>query len=84
MTNIQERSINRLETICLYALAAILLPGLLGCDEKSSMKSYQERRSDYLLRSVVVDPVTGCQYLNVDRGITPRLDSAGKPMCGDK
>ena len=31
---------------------------------------------------VHVDPETGCQYLVVDRGVTPRFDRAGRPMCG--
>ncbi len=27
------------------------------------------------------DHGTGCQYLRAGDGLTPRLDSAGKPMC---
>lgn len=32
--------------------------------------------------SVYVDHGTGCQYIGRFWHVTPRLDAAGKPMCG--
>lgn len=35
--------------------------------------------------NVETDPQTGCQYLVMSSGVTPRLNAAGKPMgCGAK
>lgn len=41
-------------------------------------------RDEYVTASVfVVDPVSGCQYIQSYSGtLTPRLDSLGKQMCG--
>lgn len=63
------------------ALMVVLVATLsvTGCkiEEREPYKALSSRPS------LFTDPVTGCQYIVMqDRGVTPRLNIEGKPMCG--
>ncbi len=34
-----------------------------------------------LMGTVLLDKVTGCEYINIGDFLTPRLDAGGVPMC---
>lgn len=59
--------------------AAVLLG---GCDQVAPSEQDQMYTRSGLILST--DSDTGCQYIRVPGagGITPRLDSDGRPMCG--
>lgn len=67
---------DRLGWILLLACGVWLLSWLQPLDSTDG----RDARSGMRLR---VDYGTGCQYLESTWGsLTPRLDEAGKPMCG--
>lgn len=71
----------------LYFCAMILMSFLSGLinrytDIGRDATDPPHGRSDM---KILTDHETGCQYLAGARGgLTPRLDSSGKPMCGKK
>lgn len=68
-----------------FLLAAGLIVAILlsGCDEPPYVDTDDPPARSGL--SVYTDHGTGCQYLerHIYGGITPRLGSDGKPMCGE-
>lgn len=62
----------------------ILLFLLTGCVSAYSSGEGKtlEREMEYRGLGIVTDTKTGCQYiLQIDAGVTPRLDSDGEPFC---
>lgn len=59
------------------AILVLMLAALaqIGCGKKDDSPRVQKT-------SVFTDSATGCQYLQGGGGITPRLDAAGKHICG--
>lgn len=78
--------------VCALLLAGCSVSASLDSRE-ASVKDTPQSRYQWMSASGSVkqgriqdfkDSVTGCMYIFVSRrAITPRLDSMGKPMCGE-
>lgn len=74
-----------LGTLACYAVAVVSIVTaavlLGGCEMRVEQ---QDQVSDVSMMEVYADHQTGCQYLRPRgySGLTPRLDSDGRPMCG--
>lgn len=65
------------------AFALALAVGVAGCDRIEQEGSHGYIYLNGLRFEVLIDRITGCQYLYAYKGgITIRYHSTGKPMCG--
>jgi protein involved in sex pheromone biosynthesis len=69
-------------TLILLLIASILL--ITGCSSSvydSGEGTKLKREMEFRALGIVIDKETGCQYImQIDSGITPRLESDGKVM----
>ncbi len=67
----------------LSAVSIVVLIAFTGVIFYPIVKAYTREPSNPVVSGarITVDKQTGCSYILRSRGITPRLNKDGKPMC---
>jgi uncharacterized membrane protein len=60
----------------IFFLLGIIVTAIFGVYRQKD--SYVKVERSY---TVITDSATGCEYIKVSTGVTPRMDSTGKQVC---